>query len=138
MSVSLAEGRLNIDSRLYSFLLPQLSQLKTPLDDFWNKASEIFEDLSAKNLILLSKRELLQKQIDEFYRCHKLIGYDKDDYIHFLEAIGYLDGSAKVGQFNIETENLDDEISVIAGPQLVVPSMNARYALNAANARFKF
>ena len=83
---------------------------------------------------MLEKREILQKQIDEWHISKKGTDFDKEAYKDFLKEIGYL--LEEGDDFSIETENVDPEISKIAGPQLVVPVMNARFALNAANARW--
>ncbi|MBV7379067.1 malate synthase G [Maritimibacter dapengensis] len=101
------------------------------VDDFWRGFAQIVEDLTPKNRALLAKREEMQAQIDAWYRDG---GGDVPAQKSFLEEIGYLvpEGEA----FSIETQNVDPEIATIAGPQLVVPITNARYALNAANARW--
>ena len=83
---------------------------------------------------LLAERESLQAQIDRWHRDHKGQGFDATAYEVFLRDIGYL--HPEPAPFSITTDNVDPEIAQIAGPQLVVPVMNARYALNAANARW--
>ena len=90
--------------------------------------------LAPRNADLLKKRDELQAQIDEWLVAHRDNGIDADAYTSFLKDIGYL--LSEGDDFAIETTNVDDEIATIAGPQLVVPVMNARYALNAANARW--
>ncbi|UVK42791.1 malate synthase G [Mesorhizobium sp. AR07] len=101
--------------------------------DFWNGFSAIVHDLSAKNRALLAKRDAMQEKLDGWYRDHGA-PVDMEVYKAFLKEIGYLvpEGPA----FSVSTENVDPEIAIVAGPQLVVPVMNARYALNAANARW--
>jgi malate synthase len=101
--------------------------------DFWSGFSAIIHDLAPKNRALLAERDALQAQIDGWYRDHGA-AIDMEAYKGFLKEIGYLvpEGPA----FTVSTENVDSEIAVVAGPQLVVPVMNARYALNAANARW--
>ena len=101
---------------------------------FWDKFDKIVHELAPKNLELIKKRETLQKKIDEWHIKKRGEIFNLDEYKKFLIDIGYLLNNKK--NFKIETKNLDDEISKIAGPQLVVPIMNERYALNAANARW--
>ncbi|KQZ32158.1 malate synthase G [Mesorhizobium sp. Root552] len=100
---------------------------------FWTGFAEIVNGLAPKNRALLAKRDDLQAQIDQWYRKNGAPN-DMEAYKVFLREIGYLvpEGPA----FSVTTENVDPEIAVVAGPQLVVPVMNARYALNAANARW--
>jgi malate synthase len=100
---------------------------------FWNGFSAIVHDLAPKNRALLAKRDAMQAKLDSWYRDNGA-PVDMDEYKTFLKEIGYLvpEGPA----FSVSTDNVDPEISVVAGPQLVVPVMNARYALNAANARW--
>ncbi|ESW77542.1 malate synthase G [Mesorhizobium sp. C280B] len=100
---------------------------------FWNGFSAIVHDLSPKNRALLEKRDAMQDKLDRWYRDNGA-PVDMEAYKTFLREIGYLlpEGPA----FSMTTENVDPEIALVAGPQLVVPVMNARYALNAANARW--
>ncbi len=100
---------------------------------FWNGFSAIVHDLAPKNRALLARRDAMQAKLDSWYRDNGA-PVDMDEYKTFLKEIGYLvpEGPA----FSVSTDNVDPEISVVAGPQLVVPVMNARYALNAANARW--
>ncbi|MER8864782.1 malate synthase G [Mesorhizobium sp. M0751] len=100
---------------------------------FWNGFSAIVHDLSPKNRALLDKRDAMQDKLDRWYRDNGA-PVDMEAYKSFLREIGYLlpEGPA----FGVTTENVDPEIASVAGPQLVVPVMNARYALNAANARW--
>ncbi len=102
-------------------------------DKFWKALSEIVHDLAPKNRALLAKRDALQEKIDAWYRENGAPA-DQEAYQSFLHEIGYLlpEGEA----FSVSTQNVDPEIASVAGPQLVVPVMNARYALNAANARW--
>ncbi|UXN57418.1 malate synthase G [Phyllobacterium zundukense] len=101
---------------------------------FWSGFAQIVEDLAQKNRALLQKRDAFQQKLDDFYKSKRDSGYSQEEYEAFLRGIGYLlpEGAA----FAVSTSNVDPEIAVVAGPQLVVPVMNARYALNAANARW--
>ncbi|MFC5584978.1 malate synthase G [Nitratireductor kimnyeongensis] len=102
-------------------------------DQFWKAFSEIVSDLAPKNRALLAKRDAMQEKHDAWYKENGAAA-DQDAYQAFLREIGYLlpEGEA----FSVSTQNVDPEIASVAGPQLVVPVMNARYALNAANARW--
>ena len=102
--------------------------------DFWRGFSSLMTDLAPKNAALLAKREKLQQQIDAWHVSQRGTDHDAAAYQAFLEDIGYL--LPEGDDFEIETENVDPEIALIPGPQLVVPVTNARYALNAANARW--
>ena len=101
---------------------------------FWEGLDKYVHELTPKNKSLLEIRENLQKKIDSWHRDNKEKKINTKSYINFLKDIGYLKKEGK--KFKIQTKNVDNEISTIAGPQLVVPVMNARYALNAANARW--
>ena len=101
---------------------------------FWNKFDKAVHELSKINSQLIKKRENIQKKIDEWHIKKRGENFNLNEYKKFLVEIGYL--TKKNENFKIETKNLDSEISSIAGPQLVVPIMNERYALNAANARW--
>ena len=103
-------------------------------DDFWKGFAQILNDLAPKNRALLEKRTQLQRQLDDWHKARPGQPHDAAAYRAFLEEIGYLVPEGP--DFAIETENTDPEIALIPGPQLVVPIMNARYALNAANARW--
>ncbi|TPN17091.1 malate synthase G [Mesorhizobium sp. B2-1-3] len=102
-------------------------------DKFWNGFSAIVHDLAPKNRALLAKRDAIQEKLDDWYRANGA-PVDMEAYKTFLKEIGYLVPEGPV--FSVTTEKVDPEIAVVAGPQLVVPVMNARYALNAANARW--
>lgn len=104
------------------------------VDGFWQGFSEIVKDLAPKNRALLEVRETLQAQIDQWHTDRAGKAIDKAEYKAFLLSIGYL--VPPVDDFTITTANVDDEIATQAGPQLVVPVKNSRFALNAANARW--
>ncbi len=101
-------------------------------DKFWKDLTNLVNDLTPTNQALLQTRSDLQEQINEFHKQHR--SFSSEQYQTFLTDIGYLEEEGE--DFQIETENVDDEIAKIAGPQLVVPVKNARFALNAANARW--
>ena len=103
-------------------------------DSFWQALADLVRDFAPRNRELLETREKLQQQIDAWHREHPGRDYDRVAYRTFLEDIGYLLPQGE--PFTIGTTNVDPEIASVAGPQLVVPVMNARYALNAANARW--
>ena len=103
-------------------------------EKFWDKFSKVVHELAPINKALIQKRESIQKKIDDWHKSRKEKDFDKNEYMNFLKSIGYL--VEEKNNFNIETSEVDEEISSIAGPQLVVPVDNARYALNAANARW--
>ncbi len=124
---------LQVDRRLADFLenraLPDTGV--TP-DAFWAGFSDLVHTMGPRNVALLQKREAMQSQVDAWHVANR--GGDADDYQAFLREIGYLVPEGP--DFAIETSNVDPEIAVIPGPQLVVPITNARFALNAANARW--
>lgn len=103
-------------------------------EKFWHSLADVLAKLAPKNRELLAKRDFLQAQIDAWHGNHKGQPHDAAAYKAFLQEIGYLVPEGP--DFSIATNNVDSEISVIGGPQLVVPVTNARYALNAANARW--
>ena len=103
-------------------------------EKFWKGFDDSVHELATKNKLLLKKREDLQKKINDWHFKNKSEEFNIDNYKKFLKEIGYLVDEGP--DFKIQTSNVDDEITKIAGPQLVVPIMNARYTLNAANARW--
>ncbi|MFC0219861.1 malate synthase G [Pseudochelatococcus lubricantis] len=125
---------LAIDEKLHDFLVKEaLPGTGVDADRFFSGFSQIVHDLAPKNRELLARRDALQAQIDDWYRKNGA-PTDQDAYEAFLREIGYL--LPEGPDFAVSTGNVDPEIAEIAGPQLVVPVMNARYALNAANARW--
>ena len=128
-------NNLKVSENLLNFVNNELLK-ETNIDPkkFWSKFDEIVHELEPKNKTLLKIREQLQKKIDEWHIQNKGKEIDIVEYKKFLKKIDYLKDEGP--DFKIETKNVDKEIAKIAGPQLVVPIMNARYALNAANARW--
>ncbi|WP_323841606.1 MULTISPECIES: malate synthase G [unclassified Moraxella] len=126
------KGLLAIDKILFDFIENEaLPIANIASDEFWQNFEQAVLDLTPKNKALLQKREQLQTQIDDW---HKNNAYELNAYKQFLSDIGYLE--KPVDDFEITTTQVDDEIATMAGAQLVVPVRNARYALNAANARW--
>src|SRR6056297_3862228 len=103
-------------------------------DQFWSGYGEMLRELAPQNAELLEKRAELQRQIDEWHIAHRGQPFDDEAYRDYLREIGYL--LPEPDPFEVTTANVDPEIARVAGPQLVVPVMNARFALNAANARW--
>ncbi|MCU4495163.1 malate synthase G [Acinetobacter ursingii] len=132
MTARIQKGKLAIAKELYDFIeneaLP-VSGLDS--ETYWKNFEQVVVDLSPKNTALLAKRDKLQAKIDEWHRNNK---FELEAYKAFLTEIGYL--LPEVEDFQITTENVDEEIALLAGAQLVVPVRNARYSLNAANARW--
>ncbi len=125
---------LSIDAALHDFLVNEaLPGTGVDAAHFFESFSAIVHDLGPRNRELLAKRDELQAKIDDWYRANGA-PTDLDAYQAFLRQIGYL--LPEGDDFSVSIENVDPEIASIAGPQLVVPVMNARYALNAANARW--
>ncbi len=123
-----------INEVLYNFINNEvLPDTDISENDFWNGFVKAVNELAPINKELLKKRDVIQSKIDEWHKSNKE-KIDFSSYKNFLKEIGYL--VEDQGDFKIETSNVDDEIAKIAGPQLVVPIDNARYALNAANARW--
>ena len=128
-------NKLKVSEDLLSFVNNELlKDLEISPEKFWKGFDEATHELAVKNKELLNKREIIQKKIDNWYIENRDKEIIIEDYKKFLKDIGYLVEEGE--DFNIDTHNVDDEIKKIAGPQLVVPIMNARYTLNAANARW--
>ncbi|MCR6567401.1 malate synthase G [Acinetobacter baumannii] len=132
MTARIQKGKLAIAKELYDFIENEaLPGSGLDSETYWKNFEQVVVDLSPKNKALLAKRDELQAKIDEWHRTNK---FELGAYKAFLTEIGYL--LPEVEDFQITTENVDEEIALLAGPQLVVPVRNARYCLNAANARW--
>ena len=128
-------SNLSIDENLVKFINDEaIPGTNVDVKKFWDSFSEVVNKLAPKNKSLIQKRAEIQKKIDEWHISKKESIFDKKEYINFLKSIGYI--VEEKSDFKISTSNVDQEISSIPGPQLVVPVDNARYALNAANARW--
>ena len=126
---------LKISSVMFDFVNNEaIPETGLDPDQFWAKFSEVVHEMAPTNKYLIEKRETIQKKIDDWHKSNKGKEFDKTEYIKFLKSLDYL--IEEKNEFKIETSNVDEEISSIAGPQLVVPVDNARYAINAANARW--
>jgi len=128
-------GSLSIDPALEALVREEIIPgLGLDAEDFWNSFSQILNDLTPRNRELLEKRDRIQQQIDDWHLNRMGKPHDPQAYQEFLRSIDYLVPEGP--DFKITTTGVDPEISQIPGPQLVVPVSNARYALNAANARW--
>ena len=131
----ISRGTLQVAAELDALVAEQvLPGTGVEPDVFWSGLEQTLAELGPVNKALLAKRDDLQAQIDEYHTQRKGQSLDSTAYKVFLQEIGYL--LPEPQEFKIETRNVDEEIASLAGPQLVVPVMNARYALNAANARW--
>ena len=129
------KNKLKISAELYNFINNEvIPGTNVDKEIFWEKFSKSVYELAPINRGLIKKREDIQKKIDEWHKSNRDKNIKKEEYINFLKSISYLTNEKE--DFKIGTSNVDEEISSIAGPQLVVPVDNARYALNAANARW--
>lgn len=128
------KGNIQVAKVLYDFVNEELlPNSGLDQDKFWSDFGALISDLTPRNKELLARRDEIQEKLNEWHKAHRG-RFDFNEYKAFLTDIGYLE--PEVEDFEITTENVDDEIAVQAGPQLVVPLTNARYALNAANARW--
>ncbi|MEO6301164.1 MAG: malate synthase G, partial [Paracoccaceae bacterium] len=135
MAQRVARAGLHVDQVLASFIEDRaLPGTGVTAVQFWDGFSGLIHDFGPKNRALLAKRETIQTQIDTWHKAHRSAPHDAAAYISFLREIGYL--LPEPDDFQIDTLNVDPEICKIPGPQLVVPITNARYVLNAANARW--
>lgn len=126
---------LSVAEELYAFVRDEaLPGTGIGADAFWAGAAGLIEEFSPRVHELLNIRDRTQQQIDEYHRAHGAAAADPEAYEEFLRSIGYL--VDEPGDFAIETERVDPEIATVSGPQLVVPLLNARFAANAANARW--
>ena len=135
MTDRVSAGNLRVARVLYDFVNNEaLPGTDIDPDSFWAGVDKVVTDLTPKNQDLLNRRDELQAQIDKWHRHRVIEPLDADAYRQFLTEIGYL--QPEPDDFTITTSGVDDEITTTAGPQLVVPVLNARFALNAANARW--
>lgn len=137
MSQRVQKGSLAIDTELYNFIANEVTPV-VGIDNekYWQEFEKIVKAFQPRNKALLAKRDEIQTQIDDWHDKNPASNgqIDKAAYTQFLKDINYI--VPEGDDFLVETQNVDDEIAHIAGPQLVVPVRNARYALNAANARW--
>ena len=132
---TLDKNNLKISVLLYNFINDEvIPGTNIESSKFWEGFSNAVHELAPLNKQLLKKREDIQNKINEWHKANAEKDFDSNEYFQFLKSISYI---VEPGEdFEISTTNVDEEISKIAGPQLVVPVDNARYALNAANARW--
>jgi malate synthase len=135
MTDRVSVGNLRVAQALYDFINTEaLPGTDIDPDSFWAGVDKVVTDLQPQNQDLLARRDQLQAQIDKWHRQHVIEPLDPEAYRQFLIEIGYL--QPEPADFTITTAGVDDEITTTAGPQLVVPVLNARFALNASNARW--
>ena len=135
MTDRIACGGLQVATELYRFINDEaIPGTGLEADQFWAGVDQLVHELAPINRELVAKRDVLQEKIDAYHKARQGQPHDAAEYKAFLEDIGYL--LPEPQNVSITTENVDPEVATIAGPQLVVPVMNARYALNAANARW--
>ncbi|TMM50380.1 malate synthase G [Qipengyuania marisflavi] len=135
MSNFVTHADLRVDPALAAFIEGEvLAPLGHDAGAFWHGFAALLAEFAPRNRALLAHREALQQQLDDWHRAQRGTSVDPAAYRSFLEEIGYL--VPEPGAFTIGTQNVDAEIAAMAGPQLVVPVLNARFLLNAANARW--
>ena len=135
MSERITHGSLKVSQELDKFLTDELLPgLDINPDAFWGSFERVLDEFGPRNKELLAKRTEIQKTIDNWHISKKGSPHNHDEYVNFLKEIGYL--LEEGDDFEITTQNVDEEIALVAGAQLVVPIMNARFSLNATNARW--
>ena len=135
MSERITHGSLKVSQELDNFLTDELLPgLDISPDAFWESFERVLDEFGPRNKELLVKRTEIQKTIDSWHISRKDSPHNHDEYVNFLKEIGYL--LEEGDDFEITTQNVDEEIALVAGAQLVVPIMNARFSLNATNARW--
>ncbi len=135
MSKRITHGSLKVSQELDNFLTDELLPgLDINPDAFWESFERVLDEFGPRNKDLLAKRTEIQKTIDSWHISKKGSPHNHDEYVNFLKEIGYL--MEEGDDFEITTQNVDEEIALVAGAQLVVPIMNARFSLNATNARW--
>ena len=131
----IVKNNLKISKALFDFINNEaIPGTNIDQEDFWSNFEKVVHDLAPLNKMLIEKREIIQRKIDEWHKSRNKKDLDHEEYMGFLKSINYIVEEKE--DFTIGTSDVDKEISSIAGPQLVVPVDNARYALNAANARW--
>ncbi|BDQ35581.1 malate synthase G [Pseudodesulfovibrio portus] len=134
MTQRIKAGNLSINKDLAEAIKTILTGTGLDESDFWAGAEKVLADFTPRNRALLAERDRIQAAMDEWHRAHPGQPADMQAYHAFLREIGYL--VPEGDDFTIDVDNVDPEIATVAGPQLVVPATNARFALNAANARW--
>ena len=135
MTKRLKRGNLQVSEILTNFIENEaLADTNISPKMFWEKLETILDQFVPRNKELLQIRSDMKSKIDKFYLENSGKDVDHDEYVNFLKKINYIVPEGE--KFQIKTKNVDDELALKAGPQLVVPVTNARYALNAANARW--
>ena len=135
MNQYVTQGGIKIASELHQFIEKDvLPGLELDADQYWANLETLLNQFGPRNKVLIAERDAMQLQIDNYHLASDGKAVVPEDYEQFLRRINYLEED--VDHFEIETSGVDPEIAVTAGPQLVVPIMNARFALNAANARW--
>ena len=135
MNYKVLEGNLTVDKSLFELINEEILPMTSiPKESFWKSFESIIDELTPENKSLLKKRDSFQTLIDSWHINNKFDEKTFPEYKNFLKEIGYLVEEKE--DFKVETQNVDEEIKLQAGPQLVVPVKNARFALNAANARW--